>query len=155
MYNLSLPSLKVYSYTWESFWLYLKDSVTRLRLPEWVVCERSKELRIARAYFLMLFDVIFMFNFKNTYTLCWFLIWQVLCRWWVTTSDQSHPLVYTWMIDSTIVMYPKMKKSIVTFLAGRLPPFIRVFCNRNCTLRLLLLLASDHWSPVPICGCYS
>jgi hypothetical protein len=82
---------------------------------------------------------------------CWFLIWQLLCGWWVTTADPSHPSVlymYDWCFNRYVA--PQMKKSIVKLLAGRLPPFFRVFCDWNCNLRLLLLLASDNWTLAPI-----
>ncbi len=96
------------------------------------------------------------FNWKNK--LYPFVVWQLLRGWWVTTTDQSHPSVL-YMYDRFFNWYPyvtpQMKKLIVTLLAGWLPPFFQVFYDRNCTFRLLLLSARDHWSPVPNCCCYS
>jgi hypothetical protein len=48
-----------------------------------------------------------------------------------------------------------MKNSSVMLLTGWLLQFFRFFCDRNSNFRLLDLSASDHWSPVRICGCYS
>ncbi len=52
----------------------------------------------------MLFEAIFMFLL-----ICRFLIWQLLCGWWVTTADQFHPSVCTCTVDSsigTVCYYP-------------------------------------------------
>ncbi len=50
---------------------------------------------------------------------------------------------------------PWITNSGVMLLTGWLPPFFRNFCNQNSNFRLLDLSASEHWSPVRICGCYS
>jgi hypothetical protein len=62
-------------------------------------------------------------------------MWQLLCGWWVTTADQSHPS-FLYMYDRFFKrkVNPQMKKLIMTLHAGWLPPFFRVFCDRNCTL---------------------
>ncbi len=48
------------------------------------------------------------FNYQKN-KLCRFLIWQLLCGWWVTTADQFHPSVCTCTIDfsiGTVCYYP-------------------------------------------------
>ncbi len=62
-----------------------------------------------------------------------------------------------YMYDSFFTRYvtPWMKNSSVMLLTGWLQPLFRPFCNRNSNFRLLDLSASEHWSPVSICGCYS
>jgi hypothetical protein len=66
--------------------------------------------------------------FDHKKKLCRFLIWQLLCGWWVTTVDQSHPSVlymYDWFFNRYVT--PQMKKLIVTLLAGWLPHFFEFF----------------------------
>jgi hypothetical protein len=85
-----------------------------------------------------------------------FIIWQLLCEWQVTIEDQSL-LSVLYMYDSFFNRYvtPWMKNSSVMLLTGWLPPFYRPFCDKNSNFRLLDLSASERWSPVRICGCYS
>ncbi len=85
-----------------------------------------------------------------------FLIWQLLCEWQVTIEDHSLLSVLN-MYASFFNRYvtPWMKISSVMLLTGWLSPFFRTFCNRNSNFRLLDLPASEHWSPLMICGCYS
>ncbi len=88
--------------------------------------------------------------------LWWFLIWQLLCEWYVTIKDHSL-LSVLYMYDSFFNRYvtPWMKNSSVMLLPGWLPQFFKTFCHRNSKCCLLDLSASEHWSPVSICGCYS
>ncbi len=95
------------------------------------------------------------FNSKNC-VLLRFFIWQFLCIWQVTIKDHSL-LSVLYMYDSFFNWYvtPWMKNSSVMLLTGWLPSFFRPFCDRNNNFRLLDLSASEHWSPVRICSCYS
>jgi hypothetical protein len=85
-----------------------------------------------------------------------FLTWQLLCKWYVTIQDQSLlSVLYTY--DSFFNKYVTswMKNSTLMLLIGWLPPCFRTFFDRNSNFRLLDLSASEHWSPVRICGWYS
>ncbi len=84
-----------------------------------------------------------------------FLIWELLCKWWVTTADHSL-LSVLYLYDSFFSRYvtPQMKNLSVMLLAGWFLQLFWTFCDRNRTSRLLDLLVSEQWSPLLICGCH-
>jgi hypothetical protein len=100
--------------------------------------------------FFALFDEIFMFYFLKSMLLR-ILIWELLCKSWVTIAD--HYLLSVWYLyDSFFSRYvtPQMKNLLDDFRN-----FFLTFCDGNSTSHLLDLLVSEQWSPVLICGCYS
>jgi hypothetical protein len=115
---------------------------------------RFEEFRVAEAHF---FYSVFMHFSKFAKCMHWrFLILQLLCKWIVTITDHSL-LSVLYMYDLFFNRYvtPWMKNWSVMLITGSLHPFIFTFCHRHSNFRLLDLSASEHWSPVMICGCYS
>ncbi len=86
-----------------------------------------------------------------------FLIWELLCKWWVTTADHSL-LSVLYLYDSFFSRYvtPQMKNLSVMLLAGWFP---QLFFKHSSivtvhTSQMLDLSVSEQWSPVLICRCY-
>jgi hypothetical protein len=75
----------------------------------------------------------------------------------ISNNRRSFSSISVYMYDSFLNRYvtPWNKNSGVTLLTGCLPTFCRTSCDQNSNFCLLDLSASEHWSPVRICSCYS
>ncbi len=83
-----------------------------------------------RRIFLDCFDKIFLFCLYKS-MLWWFLICQLLCKWWVTTADHSLlSVLYSYDSFFRRCVSPQTKNSSVMLLAGWFPQFFRIF--RDC-----------------------
>jgi hypothetical protein len=130
-----------------SMMLTVKGIVSRdWEQMQWIPSDRSEECRVAGTYFFLFRWMPFSCINSKKHALAVYL-WQLLCEWEVTIEDHSL-LSVLYMYDSFFYRYvtPWMKNSSVMLLTGWLPPFFRLFCDRNSNFRLLDLPASEHWS---------
>jgi hypothetical protein len=130
------------------------------RVWEWtkmILVERSlHSFYPHRSIFLALFDEIFMFWLFLKSILWPFLVWELLCKWWVITADHSL-LSVSYFYHSFFSRYvtPQIKNSSVMLLAGWFMQLFRTFYNRNSTCHMLDLTVSEQWSLGLIWGCYT
>jgi hypothetical protein len=132
-----------------------RDSVTRLRMD--IIDSKCSIWRMLGCR--SMFFIPFWYHFH--------VLFRKLCALAVSHSTVTLRLisnnhrsfsyisaVHMWSFFNGYVT-PWMKNSSLMLLTGWLLPFFLTSCDQNSNFRLLDLSASDHWSPMRNCGCYT
>jgi hypothetical protein len=122
---------------------------------EWIVNERSKELRMPEHIFIVFWCHLLVLTFLKQALPVSHLTVTLRMMSNNRRSVSSIIFVHVWSILQEVSYSPdeEIDRDITFRMIAAI--FRVFFCDQNCTLRLLLLSASDHWSPMLICGCYS